>query len=235
MAMTKGLRRNANELQARVLKRGRDSTGRSMRGYVLFASALMLVPYPGAATNLGPIGPTYPIQEPSLLGQIHERLREKERTGELARLEQEARTRGVDSVRNPKPIAGIRPTETARTFYYDPTFVLDRNIVDDKGRVLFAAGTRKNPLEVVALTTHLLFFDARDTKQVTRAKDLIQHYRGGLKPILVGGSYLDLMKSWRLRVYYDQHGILVKRLGITQVPAIVSQEGMRLRIDELVI
>lgn len=195
----------------------------------------MFLPYPGAAINLGQIGPTYPIHEPSLLDQIHQRLREKEQTGELARLEQEARIRGVESVRNPRPIEGIRPTETARTFYYDPTFVLDRNIVDDKGRVLFAAGTRKNPLEVVALTQHLLFFDARDTKQVTRAKDLIQHYRGGLKPILVGGSYLDLMKSWRLRVYYDQHGILVKRLGITQVPAIVSQEGMRLRIDELVI
>ena len=56
-----------------------------------------------------------------------------------------------------------------------------------------------------------------------------------MKPILVGGSYLDLMKSWRTPVFYDQDGLLIKRLGIQHVPAIVSQEGLRLRIDELVL
>jgi conjugal transfer pilus assembly protein TraW len=42
------------------------------------------------------------------------------------------------------------------------------------------------------------------------------------------------MKAWRTPVYYDQQGVLTRRLGIKQVPAIVSQEGQRLRIDELV-
>ena len=43
------------------------------------------------------------------------------------------------------------------------------------------------------------------------------------------------MKSWRQPVYYDQLGLLTRRLGITKVPALVSQEGLRLRIDELAI
>ena len=60
-------------------------------------------------------------------------------------------------------------------------------------------------------------------------------YQGRVKPILVGGSYLDLMQSWRLPVYYDQQGLLTRRLGITQVPALVSQDGLRLRIDELAV
>ena len=64
---------------------------------------------------------------------------------------------------------------------------------------------------------------------------MIDHYQGRVKPILVGGSYLQLMKSWQIPVYYDQQGLLTKRFRITQVPAIVSQEGMRLRIDELVL
>ncbi len=42
------------------------------------------------------------------------------------------------------------------------------------------------------------------------------------------------MKSWRIPVYFDQHGRLIKKLGIAQVPALVTQEGMRLRIDVLV-
>ena len=43
------------------------------------------------------------------------------------------------------------------------------------------------------------------------------------------------MKSWHIPVYYDQQGRLTRRLGIKQVPALVSQEGLRLRIDELVV
>ena len=190
------------------------------------------------ATDLGTIGPIYPIDEPHLLDFIRQRLQEKERSGELKKLEEQARARGVDAVAHPKPVAGIKPAETVRTFYFDPTFTLDRNVFDDKGSLLFAAGTRKNPLEVVALSKYLLFFDARDKRQVRRARELIAFYRGrkvSVKPILVGGSYLDLMKSWRTPVYYDQQGLLTRRLGITRVPAIVSQDGLRLRIDELVL
>jgi conjugal transfer pilus assembly protein TraW len=193
-----------------------------------------MLPAAACALDLGAIGPVYPIHEPHLLDLIRNRLQEKERSGELKKLEEQARERAVNGVRQPTPVAGIKTTETARTFYYDPTFTLDRNVVDDRGNLLFAAGTRKNPLEIVSLSKHLLFFDARDQRQVTRARELLRFYEGRLKPILVGGSYLDLMKAWRTPVYYDQQGVLTRRLGIKQVPAIVSQEGRRIRIDELV-
>jgi conjugal transfer pilus assembly protein TraW len=206
-------------------------------GPLLFAAAFAAASVV-QATDLGTIGPVYPIGEPHLLDFIRQRLQEKARSGELKKLEQQARTRGVEAVAHPKPVAGIKPAETARTLYFDPTFTLDRNVLDDKGSLLFAAGTRKNPLEVVALSKHLLFFDARDLRQVTRARELIAFYRGRkvpVKPILVGGSYLDLMQSWRMPLYYDQQGLLTRRLGITRVPALVSQEGLRLRVDELVL
>lgn len=185
------------------------------------------------ATDLGVIGSTYEISEPHLLKMIEQRLREKERTGELQHLEEEAKARGIETVTNPQPVAGIRTTQTARTFYLDPSFTLDRNILDAQGRLLFPVGTRKNPLEIVSLSKHLLFFDARDHRQVNRARELLTSYQGRVKPILTGGSYLDLMKSWRIPVYYDQQGLLTRRFGIHQVPALVSQEGQRLRIDEL--
>ena len=187
------------------------------------------------AMDLGVIGPTYDISEPHLLQMIDQRLRAKERSGELGRLEAEARERGIATVNNPPPVTGLRATDTVRTFYFDPSFALDRNILGPQGELLFAAGTRKNPLEVVSLSWHLLFFDARDPRQVGRARQLIAIYQGRVKPILVGGSYLDLMQSWHVPVYYDQQGLLTRRLGITQVPALVSQEGLRLRIDELAV
>ena len=196
---------------------------------------LMLGAAGARAMDLGVIGPTYEISEPHLLQMIEQRLREKERSGELGRLEAEARKRSIATVKNPPPVTGLRATDAVRTFYFDPSFTLDRNILGPQGELLFAAGTRKNPLEVVSLSRHLLFFDARDPRQVGRARQLIALYQGRVKPILVGGSYLNLMQSWHLPVYYDQQGLLTRRLGITQVPALVSQDGLRLRIDELAV
>lgn len=197
------------------------------------AISAMLVSTVVQATDLGTLGPTYDIAEPHLLQMIEQRLREKERSGELARIEQEARQRGTDTVRHPPALANVRTTQAARTFFYDPTYTLDRNILGAQGELLFAAGTQANPLDVVSLSRHLIFFDARDARQVRRARELMAHYQGRVKPILTGGSYLDLMKSWRIPVYYDQQGLLTRRLGITQVPALVSQDGRRLRIDEM--
>lgn len=201
--------------------------------HTAFLAALLCVAPAAHAENLGAIGPTYSIAEKSLLEVIMSRLRAKEASGELRRLEQEARERAAAAVNSPKPVAGLRRAEAPRTFYFDPSFTLQTNVVDERGAVMFPAGTRKNPLEVVSLSKHLLFFDARDPRQIERARELIDRYQGKVKPILVGGSYMDLMKRWNKQVFYDQDGTLVRKFGITAVPAIVSQEGQRLRIDEV--
>lgn len=91
-----------------------------------------------------------------------------------------------------------------------------------------------NPLDYVSMTRHLLFFDGRDKAQIKQAENLIEHYQGRLKPILTAGSYVQLMRQWKAQVYYDQGGALVRKFGIEHVPALVSQEGKRLRIDEVI-
>lgn len=194
---------------------------------LLLASAL------AQAEDLGTIGPTYAISEPHLLNDLQRRLRAKQASGELESLMAQALERGEEAVRHPTPVANTVPTRTPRTFYFDPTITLDRNVLDAQDRLLFAAGTRKNPLDVVSLSSHLLFFDGRDPRQRDQARRLITHYLGRIKPILVGGSYLDLMQAWQQPIYFDQAGRLTRRFGITQVPALVSQEGLRLRVDEL--
>ena len=208
---------------------------RAMQASLLASVGFAAVGAHVRAMDLGQIGPTYSIAETHLLKDIERRLRDKERSGELARLMENVRSRSVASVRDPSPVSGVVATQAPRTFYVDPTFVLDRNIVDTQGRLLFAAGTRKNPLEVVSLSRRLLFFDARDPRQVHEARVLMDATAGRIKPILTGGSYLVLMKAWHSPVYYDQQGALTRRLGIRQVPALVSQEGSRLRIDEMVL
>lgn len=187
------------------------------------------------AEDLGKIGPTYGIAEQDFLKWIKERLEAKQQSGELARLQEEAKQRAVESMKNPPPVPGLTAAEVSRTYYWDPTFVLQENVFDEKGKLLFPAGTRKNPLEVITLPNHLLFFDAREEKQVAKAKALGAHYDGKIKFILVGGSYWELSKKWGIPVYYDQSGFLTKKFGIAHVPALVSQDGLRMRIDEITV
>ncbi len=179
------------------------------------------------------IGPVHPITEPDMLQEIERVLRKKERSGELARLQKEAVERSKRSVENPRPVPGLTQAERNRTFYWDPTFTAPNTIRDPEGRVIVAAGTAINPLDHVTLSKHLFFFDGRDVRQVAKALSIIKHYDGRVKPILVAGPVAELTRRWKRQVYFDQGGSLVRRLTITKVPALVSQEGRRLRIDEL--
>ena len=207
-----------------------------MRPYVLLS--ILFFSFSANARNLGVIGPLYPIQERDLLAVIEAKLKEKEKSGELAKLQEEAKKRAINSIEHPAPIAGITRATSTRTFFFDPTIVADKTYTDSQGHIAVLAGTRVNPFDYVNLTRHLIFFDARDEEQKAKALEWYRGYQGRVKLVLTGGSYTELMREWskeKIRIYYDQHGRLVRHFGIEHVPAIVSQEGTRFRIDEFAI
>jgi len=198
---------------------------------VMLSLAAGLASYRVDARILDPIGPVHPLAEPDLLEQIQQRLGEKARTGELAALQQRSTQASLAAVRSPSPVPGLVTDSVARTSYVDPSYVLDRDIVDAAGHTLFNRGTRVNPLDVLPMPARLLFFDARDARQVKVASTLLARSNGPVKPVLVGGSPLELGRQWLRPVFFDQTGILAKKLHIVQVPAMVSQDGRRLRVD----
>ena len=199
----------------------------------LLAAATAFVTVTAHAQDLGVVGPVYQIAELSLLEVIVSRLREAEATGLLARLQRDARANVTRAIEQPAAIAGLTKTTKPRSFYYDPSIVVPYPITDAEGKVIVAPGTRVNPLDTVSLSNKLLFIDARDLEQLRRAQAILHQHQGKVKLILTGGSYLDLMRRWKRPVYYDQQGQLVEKFGIRHVPALVSQEGKRLRIDEI--
>ncbi len=186
------------------------------------------------SSDLGTLGPTYEIKEPDLLLDITAALRKKEASGELARIQADGKRRAVASIREPKPVQGLNPTMVARTRYWDPSISIEENIVDDKGAVVVPKGTVTNPLDHVQLKRSMLFFDARDPAQLAYARQAIAKLGTGVTPVLVGGAVYDLMDRWKVRLFFDQQGLLVKRFGIEQVPAWVYQEGKSMRIDEVI-
>jgi len=204
-----------------------------LRTWAVFAG--LAAALPAWPEDLGRVGPVYPVAEPDLLKLIEARLKAKQESGELARIEREFLDRSRQTIESPRPVDGLARTRAPRTFHYDPSVTAQDPVRDHEGRVLVAAGTRVNPLDYVSLSNHLVFFDARDRAQTRKALDLHRLYQGRVRLILVGGSYIDFMRRHDMRVYYDQQGLLVQRLGIRQVPALVSQDGKRLRIDEIAV
>jgi len=202
----------------------------------LFAAGLAMaaaLAAPCAAEELGAIGPVYPIAEENAVEMILARLREKERTGDLKRMQQEAVKRSVNSAKNPKPVQGLGLATTRAQRLLDPTVTYDHEIRTDEGRIVVPAGSRINPLLVTSLTKRLVFFDGRDSAQAEAVRKMVAKDGPKVKPILVAGSWFDTSKAWRTQVYFDQQGKLSQRFGVRAVPTVISQQGAFLLVEEV--
>lgn len=195
--------------------------------------ATLLLPARAQARDLGTVGPVYPIAEPDMVDAIKDKLRAQQASGELARIEAEGKRRIMASIHTPAPVPGLRRAQVPRAWHFDPSIRFDEAVLDDKGRVIVPAGTVANPLDVVSLRSTWFLFDGRDPKQVALARAELAAAKGPIKPILVGGSPLRLSNEWKRPVYFDQGGRTVQRLGLTVVPARVTQDGRFLLVQEV--
>lgn len=185
------------------------------------------------AKNLGIYGSLFDINEPNLLEVIQNRLKTLDADGTLEFHKQEIVKKMKERVLNPKPVAGVVKTVNPRTFYWDPTITIPRDLTDHEGKVFWAKGKKFNPLTVTKLSKDLLFVDGNDKEQEEWAIKRLQTTKAMI--ILVSGKPFDWMKRHNTTVYFDQEGRLVQKFKITQVPAIVTQEANRLKIEELIL
>lgn len=185
------------------------------------------------AEDLGVIGPVHEIAERDLIEVIQERLRAMESSGGLQKLEEIYRQQVVSGIERPRPVAGIRPAESSKTYYIDPTFTLDRDVIDEHGRIMFRQGMRINPLDYAGLNQVLVFFEGDNKKQREFVHRYLDEEKLPVKPILVSGAPLELMREWEREVFFDQGGVLSRHFRISGSPALIRQEGKRLRVDEI--
>jgi len=186
-----------------------------------------------AGTDLGVIGQTYEIAEPSMLESIHAKLEAAKENGELAKIEKDMKARFIAYANRPRGVSLPR-TKTQTVRYFDPTVRLAQSIKDHEGNVLWPAGTSVNPLDYVAMSQQWIFFNADDPDQAAWARTYMERYPEQVLLILTQGPVLKLMETWGVRLYFDQGGKLVERFGIETLPSVISQDGKRLRIDEVV-
>lgn len=186
------------------------------------------------AKDLGVIGQVYPIKETDLLEFIQKRILIMQQNGDWQKLQNQWKERVSKHVDRPLAVSNIHRTVTKKIWRYDPSISVPYDLKDNEGSIFAKAGTRINPLSFTSLHTALLFYDADDKEQVAWVKKLNKKYAGKTKLILVNGSILQQEKIFQQPIYFDQQGRLTTTFHITQVPAVVYQDGMELVIEELI-
>lgn len=186
-----------------------------------------------SAKDFGVLGTTYEIREENFLREIQAKLKDAEKTGKIAKLQNEMKKQAIARVNRPKEINGISRAEESREWIYDPSVSLDHDLRDQMGRVFYKAYTKVNPLDKISLSKALIFVDGDDQEQVQYALHQNKKRKSHVKIILVKGGVIDLMRKEKIRFYFDQNGTLVNKFKILHTPAIVEQEGKALKVREV--
>lgn len=229
--------------EIKIKKSTAKRLGKLARGYIWFQvvvaiiviiMVLLAMTKSLRAEDFGVVGQTYEIAEKDAIEEIKEKLEIMAKSGELKEHEELIKERVSESVRKPKSL-NLKRTEQERVFYYNPEITVKKDIRDARGVVFQRAGSKVNPLNLVSLPYDVIFFDGEDEKQLEYG--LLEYKIGEIKPklILTGGSPIEVEEKHGIDVYFDQGGVLTKQLGISQVPAVMSQEGQRLKIREVYI
>jgi len=214
------------------------------RGICRYIAILVIVAlaYPALevfAVDLGKIGKSFRIEEEPFVEMMKRKLAEVDMEAERKKMESVAR----EKIENPTPVDGLVAATSDRTFYFDPTYVLDEDAVLPCGKILHKAGARVNPLEYMSLNRRIFFIDGRDQAQLSWLMEQLDNPLSDQKVpiedriILVGGSVFkvqdELAKAEKDKVFFDQHGELTSKFAIKHTPAIAQQDGLKIRIDEI--
>lgn len=172
-------------------------------------------------------GHTFPIIEQSLLEVIMTKLTLAKQKGLLDKMQDEFKEKVKEKIARPAAVLGLHKATKDRSWTYDPTFTQKTSIKDQNGRIIVPAGTSVNPLDSLSWGEPLILIDGDDQSQVVWAKS-----QQGII-VLTNGSPMELSKKLGQDIYFDQGGMLIERFKIEAVPAIVVQDGKRLRIKEI--
>ena len=160
------------------------------------------------------IGQTYPIAEPDALLQIQSQVNKVD-WQDKAKSAAKSALKGIQL-----PIA---TDNLARE--YIPYYILPFDITDDKGKLIYAAGYKYNPLDYISLPMRVIVFNPNMIPWVS------QHKQPNDILILAYGDTIQVSKDLQTTVYLLDK-VTVNRLDIKLVPSIITRDNNKLIIQE---
>lgn len=170
-------------------------------------------------------GTMYEIEEPNMIALIKERLANHDWEADVERIK-----KGIyetkSSVALPTAIKDV-------TYFVDPTITVKQNIPATEGRFIARKGQRVNPLEYMTLSKDYVIFDPSDLSQKAYVKEYLR--KKPYSSLIVtqfpsnSKSMAELENLFK-RPIKELNKLIVKRFELKEVPSIVSQEGMLLKV-----
>jgi conjugal transfer pilus assembly protein TraW len=181
-------------------------------------------------TDLGRIGPTWPIAEPDLA----EILKARAAHLDLPARAQAAMARFWRRV----PAVTLPPAQTTATRRFRPEARTSSDLNDDRGRRLLPAGSRLNPLQTLPLTARILVLDAQDPHELAWAR-IQRHPNNTTIHLIANPDREGGWDSWQALqqqldappFLLDRH--LADRLRVRATPSLIEAEGAELVVREI--
>jgi hypothetical protein len=129
----------------------------------------------------------------------------------------------------------IKTNSIPKSWEINPSYITDKDIKGEDGSVIYLAGMYVNPLAINTLPYKLLFIDGDDGRQVESALKFPTDGYTKHKIILAKGCPQSLIKKFNTMFYLDSYKILCREFGIKRFPSVVSQRGLRLVVEELIL
>lgn len=196
---------------------------------ICYIGSLLVLAKEAEAKDLGVHGHVFEIIEQDFLEVINARLK----AVDWNKFNQKIKNKTKDYVETPTAIKNITKAVEAKKYFYDPTYVLTQDIYDHTGKLIQTKGTKVNPLEFTSLKEDLIFIDGDEKDQIKFALAQYKQKQERLKIILVKGSPLNLQRKEKIWIYFDQGGVLTTKLNINEIPALVEQDGLKLKINTI--
>jgi conjugal transfer pilus assembly protein TraW len=168
-------------------------------------------------------GETYPFAEQDLLDQIQKHIEANKEAIEarLKTLQGQAREKIKDY--KPKDITAPLPRATAdRTFEPDMSYVVQQDIKDARGVVIYPKGYRYNPLDYVWLKTSYVVIDATDRLQIEWLKQSGFLNKLQYQIWLSNGNWQQTSKELNQSVFFVNQAI-TDRFQLKRVPSLIRQ------------
>ena len=117
-----------------------------------------------------------------------------------------------------------------RVRYVDPSVNVRNPLYDHTGRMIFPAGV-VNPLDHVRLSKSILLLREDQVKRALEKTD-----KRGEKPILLlTDGDIQRASSLAGRMVYKANPFMLRRLQVEKVPSLVTREGRKLRVKEMIL
>lgn len=180
----------------------------------------------GATKDVGVFGRVYQIKEDDAITEVQRHASLVDWKKVFGKTKDTVKNYQPKDLTSPLPVA-----KTKKSFLVDVTGEFPHDIPDGKGGIVYPAGTRINPLDVITYPNTLVVIDPTDRRQLEWFKKSEFAKRTDVRLLISGKGYYETSKGLRRPVFYATSQITDK-FKIKAVPSVIYQEGNKMRVDE---